>query len=108
MHRVVGERMGLDLRLEIDHKDRNGLNNQRLNLRSATDKQQKENQRTYKNNTSGYRGVCWEKGKSKWRAKIQHNGKLIHLGYFDTSKDASIIYEKKRKELFTRHGESNA
>lgn len=63
MHRVIAERLGI---LEApDHKDRNGLNNQRSNLRAATISQNKANRGRNKNNTSGYKGVYWDKERKK-------------------------------------------
>ena len=61
LQRVIAERMGLDLSGDIDHRDTNPLNNQRVNLRSATRSQNSANTGKSKNNTSGYKGVHWDK-----------------------------------------------
>jgi hypothetical protein len=45
-------------------------------------------------NTSGYKGVSWSTGKGKWVATLTHDHKRHHLGYFDTSQDASAAYER--------------
>lgn len=82
-HRMIAERMGLDLSNEIDHIDGDILNNKRNNLRSATHSQNMFNRKKQKNNTSGYRGVSWHKRAKRWSAYIRYQKKLIHLGYFD-------------------------
>lgn len=105
MHRIVGKRMGLDMSLEVDHIKRNGLNNQRRNLRSATDSQQKQNQSIQKNNISGYRGVSWNKQTCKWRAEIWYSKKHIFLGYFDDIKDAIKARKAAERKYFT-HAET--
>ena len=84
----------------IDHIDGNPLNNAIKNLRSCTQQQNTFNRGAYKNNTSGYKGVYWHKMAKKFQAKIGINGKLKHLGLFNTAKEASEVYEAKAKELF--------
>jgi len=83
MHRVIAERMGLDLSHDIDHIDRNSLNNLRGNLRIASRLETCRNKSKQSNNTSGYTGVSFYKPSKKWRAYIVINRKQIHLGYFD-------------------------
>ena len=80
--------------LHVDHVDHNGLNNQRHNLRIATRSQNMHNQGKRINNTSGYKGVCWDKQNKKWRTQIKLNGKIIFLGYFPTKEDAHTAYVK--------------
>src|SRR5437762_1298651 len=58
----------------LDHKDRNYLNNQIDNLRSATISQNKINSKLQRNNTSGFKGVCFYKARNKWVAYIKVNG----------------------------------
>jgi hypothetical protein len=65
-----------------DHKDRNGLNNQRYNLREATFSINNHNRRGNKNNTSGYRGVTWHKDGQKWQVAIRVNGIRKYGGSF--------------------------
>jgi hypothetical protein len=69
-----------------DHKDGNGLNNQRSNLRLATRNQQSYNRSIRADNTSGTPGVSWT-GR-KWKAYITVDGKDIILGSFDNKDDA--------------------
>jgi hypothetical protein len=76
MHREV---LGAPVGIGIDHKDGNGLNNQRSNLRPATDAENNRNRAIQRNNTSGYVGVVWHKGHNRWRAKIKVDGKNIHI-----------------------------
>ena len=78
--------------LFIDHIDRNPLNNRIENLRLATPSQNKSNVTKRKDNKSGYKGVCWNKRGKKWEAKITHNNKCKHLGYFVTAELAHIAY----------------
>ena len=54
----------------------------------------------YKNNTSGFKGINWEKNIKKWRAEIRHNNKKLHIGYFKTKEEANNARVKKAKDLF--------
>jgi hypothetical protein len=76
----------------IDHANGNTLDNRRANLRVATVRQNNINAATPCTNTSGYRGVSWEKEKGKWRAQIRLNGKVKRLGRFADIKDAARAY----------------
>jgi hypothetical protein len=84
---------------EIDHIDNDKANNFLLNLRACTHKQNCRNRGKYKNNTSGFRGVCYFKRDNKWIASINENGKHIHLGLFQTAEEAYEKYKQKAKEL---------
>lgn len=81
-----------DKHMLIDHKDRDGLNNQRINLRVATPAQNQYNQPLPVNNTSGFKGVCYRKDRDKWQASITINGVQKNLGLFNTAKLASNAY----------------
>lgn len=105
MHRVVDELGGIDTQNMVDHINRNGLDNRRLNLRSATRKQNAENQGLASDNTSGFRGISWYKRDSKWQASIRHQGKGINLGRFDKLEDA-VAARQEAEELYFTHGEA--
>lgn len=77
---------------EVDHIDGNGLNNQKSNLRFATHAQNGRNQRKSKVNTSGYKGVSWNKKDKKWHSQIKVNKKTIHLGSYAEKEDAYMAY----------------
>lgn len=102
MHRLIAERAGIDTSQLIDHIDRDGLNNQRNNLRPATKKQNAENTVSHSHNTSGHRGVSWYKQTKKWSAQITQNGKKIHLGYF-SDKDEAIKERLKAEKKYWTH-----
>lgn len=85
-----------------DHIDHNGLNNQRSNLRVCSRSENMFNQRVHSNNTSGYKGVSWNKVARKWDARIAFHGKRLLIGYFDTIEDASRAYDSAAQRL---HGD---
>lgn len=78
---------------QTDHKDHDGLNNQRSNLRPATQSQNQGNQRPQAGRSSRYKGVGWLTGQRKWRAYIKIDGKSIHLGLFTSEEDAARAYD---------------
>jgi len=86
---------------KIDHIDGVPSNNALINLREATQKQNMENVALSKANTSGFRGVSWDKSRGKWQSKLRHHGKTIHLGRFETVDEATKVVIAKRAELFT-------
>lgn len=97
LHRIIlGRILYRDLLSseEVDHIDGNGLNCIRSNLRLATHAQNMQNQGKYANNTSGFKGVSWNKQHQKWVASIQINNKPIHLGLFITKELAYEAYCK--------------
>lgn len=77
----------------IDHKDRNRLNNSIGNLREATVSQNGMNSETNNANSSGYRGVTWNKRSGKWQAQAKVNGRNHYLGLFASADQASFAYE---------------
>jgi len=85
-----------------DHIDKNGLNNERSNLRLATHSQQRANHKLHSNNTSGYRGVTWLSTRNCWRAKISVRGQFQLIGYFNTAEQAAHAYDSA---ALLQHGE---
>lgn len=85
---------------EIDHIDGNGLNNKRVNLRFATKTENNRNCLIRKDNTSGHKGVYWDKNSRKWKAQVGYNKKVLSLGRFDSIEEAIKTYQNFVKENF--------
>lgn len=88
---------------QLDHIDGDKTNNKIVNLRDATNKQNQENVPLQVNNTSGHRGVSFDKRLKKFRAYVCHNRKQITLGFFATSETAAAAAKKARDQFFTHH-----
>jgi hypothetical protein len=85
---------------QVDHRDGNGLNNKWQNLRLATTSQNQANKKLGRNNTSGYKGVCWHKGGQRWAAMIEIGGRQKWLGTYETPELAHIAYVAAAKKHF--------
>lgn len=97
MHRMINNTpKGFD----TDHRDGNGLNNTRSNLRTATRIQNQHNRSPNRKGTSIYKGVYWDKQKSCWRSSIRLNGRSHHVGLFRDEKEASQAYNKRAEKEF--------
>ena len=95
MHRqILGLEHG-DYR-QIDHINRNGLDNRRENLRIASQAANVHNSKICSRNISGCKGVGWDKKGKKWLAYITAYGKRHHLGLFSNFDDA--VHARKRGE----------
>ena len=89
--------------LEIDHRNHDGLDNRRCNIRVATRSQNSWNRQPGSIGKSGYRGVSYSKSTNKkWRAVISKNGRHYQLGLFDTPEEASAAYQSAVMRI---HGE---
>ena len=86
--------------LLCDHKNHNGLDNRRSNLRLCTHAQNQQNRRPLTGCSSKYKGVCWNRDKKKWQADITVKGWHIFIGYFDYEADAAIAYDDRAIEYF--------
>ena len=98
MHKLI---MGDNLEKPmIDHRDGNGLNNQRSNLRHCTNKENGGNRKQSNNSNSPYKGVHLHHRKRKWYATINANGKIKFLGMFVSDIDAALAYNKAALEAY--------
>ena len=86
--------------IQVDHKDQNPLNNNGWNLRLDVDGNiQQANQPMRRDNTSGVRGVSWDKRAGKWKAQASIKGKDTYLGYFTCKIEAARAVRDKWIEL---------
>ncbi len=92
---------------DVDHRDGNGLNNTRGNLRTCTNSQNHANMKPQRGGTSKYKGVCWYKTRGKWVTKIMFNYKNKTLGYYTNEIEAAKAYDQKAKELFGEFARTN-
>ena len=97
MHRVI---MNEPAGLLVDHADGNGLNNTRANLRPATYSQNLQNQGLPRHNTSGFKGVYFDRQKNKWRADIYKDKKRRCLGRYKTPEEAHAAYCRASEQLY--------
>lgn len=82
---------------EIDHKSINPLDNRKQNLRKCTSSQNSMNRGMQSNNTSGVKGVHWDKKYLKWKVYIKVDKKLVHLGHYENFDDA--VQVRKNAEV---------
>lgn len=85
---------------EIDHKDRNSTNNAIENLRASPPSMNQGNSGIWRTNSSGFRGVSWDKGRCRWAAYIWRKNRKYHLGYFADRAEAAGAYDCAAAEYF--------
>ena len=78
--------------MDIDHKDTNPDNNRIENLRLATAAQNRANVAVSKRSVTGLKGAQWRPDRKKWSSRIAVDGKIKHLGYFNSPEEAHQAY----------------
>lgn len=85
---------------QIDHHDHDGLNNTRANLRICTHTENARNRLPLLGQVSIYKGVIWDKERSKWRASIVVGGRYIQIGRFSDELLAAEAYNIAATQYF--------
>lgn len=106
LHRMI---MGFPVELEVDHRNGDGLDNRRSNLRTATHAQNLANQRLQTSSASGYKGVNFDRRKKSkpWYARTKFMGKKVWIGVFATAEEAAKAYDLKVRELYGDYANTN-
>ena len=107
-HRIVMEAGDFEINKQIDHINGNTLDNRKQNLRIVTSQQNGMNSSIRKDNTSGVTGVCWDKSRNMWFARIEYNKKCINLGYFIKFEDAVAARRKAEDKYFGEYSFNNS
>lgn len=85
---------------EIDHINRNQSDDRWINLREVSRSENACNTATRIDNASGYRGVCWDKQKLKWKVQVSVKGGKRIQKHFEDINSAVDFYKSKAEELF--------
>jgi hypothetical protein len=85
---------------EVDHRDGDGLNNRRTNLRVCTPAQNRHNTQGREDSSSCYKGVSWNKNARRWHAQIKHGSSRLHLGYYVDEWAAALAYNTAALRFF--------
>lgn len=95
----------------VDHINHNTIDNRKSNLRICSRRENSLNRLADNNKIAKYKGVTIEGGggnaKEFARARIRVNGKLIHLGCFDTQELAAVAYDSAAKKYFGEFASTN-
>lgn len=83
----------------IDHINRNPEDNRIFNLRDCPQHKNSTNSKMRKDNTTGFKGVCFHKCTGRYTAQIQHKKKLRYIGLYKTPEEAAAAYENVAREL---------
>lgn len=97
LHRVV---LVAPEGIDVDHRDGDGLNNRRSNLRFADDSQNQANRHKLTKNSSGYRGVTFHRRCGQWQSAIKVNGRSRYLGLYSAPDAAARAYDRAANELY--------
>ena len=79
---------------QVDHSNMNKADNRWVNLREATANQNGFNRPEYATNKSGHKGVSWYPKYGLWRVQAKVNGRVKHLGYFESVDEAADAYAR--------------
>lgn len=108
MHRQI---LGLSNRMVFgEHKDGNGLNNTRGNIRPCTPSQNMMNKVSESDSSSRFKGVYWHKDAKSWCAIIVSEGVRTYIGVYENEEDAARWYNhfaKERHKEFAKFNEVN-
>lgn len=94
MHDLIMDTKG------VDHRDHDGLNNQRSNLRTATEQQNRRNTRNRLGYSSPYKGVYWSKIRRRWHVLITVDSRAQNLGFYASEAEAALAYDDAAREVF--------
>lgn len=78
----------------VDHKNGNGLDNRRVNLRECTQLQNNQSTKLAKNNKTGFKGVSFDKARNKFVARLGNDYKTLCIGRFATAIEAAKAYNQ--------------
>jgi hypothetical protein len=94
--------------MSVDHKDHDGLNNQRDNIRSCTNSQNMQNIRKWKKPTSSkFKGVYWKSTHNRWVAAIRIGGKKKFIGGYRDEETAAAAYDLAARTHFGEFAHPN-
>ncbi len=96
---VLGVETKISDGLQVDHINRDSLDNRKANLRIVSFSENQINKGLSKRNSSGYKGVSWHERDKIFRAAITYNSIKYCLGNFKKAEEAALAYNKKAKEL---------
>ena len=101
MHTLIAGPM-LPFGVTVDHKDQNGLNNRRENLRLAQRREQAANQPLRSDNACGFKGVYWDKASSRWGVELHIGGVAVlqRRGTFPSPEAAARVYDEAARKHF--------
>ncbi len=104
MHRYI--KMAATHRV-VDHVNGNRLDNREQNLREVMPRYNYYNRGKQANNTTGYKGVCYDKSRGRFMATISKDRLQRNLGRFDTAEEAAMAYDAAARDLHGKHARLN-
>lgn len=104
MHRVI---LDAPENKVVDHKNKNGLDNRRENLRLCSPGQNIRNSRTPRGSTTGYKGVTKRSGRKKFEVYINIGGRQKYIGCHDDPSEAARMYDRAARKYFGEFAGTN-